>query len=81
PSILTGLRIAAGLSVIGAIVGEFITGGGIGSIVDAARSQQRVDRAIAALILASALGIGLFGLVNVVSRFTLRHWHASEKAE
>lgn len=78
PAILTGLRVAAGLSVIGAIVGEFITGGGIGSIIDAARTQQRVDRAVAALILASGLGIGLFGFVNLLSRLTLRHWHASE---
>jgi ABC-type nitrate/sulfonate/bicarbonate transport system permease component len=49
--------------------------------VRAALDQQRVDRAIAALILASGLGIGLFGLVNLVSRLTLRNWHASEKAE
>lgn len=81
PAILTGLRVAAGLSVIGAIVGEFITGGGIGSIIDAARTQQRVDRAVAALILASGLGIGLFGIVNLVSRVALRHWHVSEKVE
>lgn len=81
PSILTGLRVAAGLSVIGAIVGEFITGGGLGSIIDASRTQQRVDKVFAVLILASGLGIGLFGLVNLVSRLTLRHWHASEKAE
>lgn len=73
------MRIAAGLSVIGAIVGEFITGGGLGSIIDAARTQQRVDKAFAALLLGSALGIGLFGLVNLVSRLSLRHWHASEK--
>ena len=79
PSILTGLRIAAGLSVIGAIVGEFITGGGLGSIIDASRTQQRVDKVFAVLILASALGIGLFGIVNVISRLTLRNWHASEK--
>jgi NitT/TauT family transport system permease protein len=79
PSIMTGLRIAAGLSVIGAIVGEFITGGGLGSIIDASRTQQRVDKVFAVLILASALGIGLFGIVNLVSRLTLRHWHASEK--
>ncbi len=79
PSILTGLRIAAGLSVIGAIVGEFITGGGLGSIIDASRTQQRVDKVFAVLILASGLGIGLFGLVNFVSRLTLQHWHASEK--
>jgi NitT/TauT family transport system permease protein len=81
PSILTGLRVAAGLSVIGAIVGEFITGGGLGSIIDASRTQQRVDKVFAVLILASGLGIGLFGLVNLVSRLTLRHWHASEKTE
>jgi NitT/TauT family transport system permease protein len=81
PSILTGLRIAAGLSVIGAIVGEFITGGGLGSIIDASRTQQRVDKVFAVLILASALGIGLFGIVNVISRLTLRNWHASEKSE
>ncbi len=81
PSILTGLRVAAGLSVIGAIVGEFITGGGLGSIIDAARTQQRVDKAFAALLLGSALGIGLFGMVNLVSWLTLRHWHASEKTE
>ena len=81
PSILTGLRVAAGLSVIGAIVGEFITGGGLGSIIDASRTQQRVDKVFAVLILASALGIGLFGIVNLVSWLTLRHWHASEKAE
>lgn len=79
PSIMTGLRIAAGLSVIGAIVGEFITGGGLGSIIDASRTQQRVDKVFAVLILASALGIGLFGIVNLVSRLTLRNWHASEK--
>jgi NitT/TauT family transport system permease protein len=81
PSILTGLRIAAGLSVIGAIVGEFITGGGLGSIIDASRTQQRVDKVFAVLILASGLGIGLFGIVNLISRLTLRNWHASEKAE
>jgi NitT/TauT family transport system permease protein len=69
------------LSVIGAIVGEFITGGGLGSIIDASRTQQRVDKVFAVLILASALGIGLFGIVNLVSRLTLRHWHASEVNE
>ena len=79
PAILTGLRVAGGLAVIGAIVGEFITGGGLGGIIDAARTQQRVDKIFAGLLLASALGIALFGIVNLVSHLTLRHWHASEK--
>ena len=79
PAIWTGLRIAGGLAVIGAIVGEFITGGGLGSIIDASRTQQRVDKVFAVLLIASGLGIALFGVVNFVSRLTLRHWHASEK--
>lgn len=79
PSILTGLRIAAGLAVIGAIVGEFITGSGLGGLIPTARQQQRVDKVFAILLLSALLGIALFGLVNLISRVALRHWHASEK--
>jgi len=78
PAILTGLRVAGGLAVIGAIVGEFITGGGLGGIIDASRTQQRIARVFAVLLLASGLGIMLFGIVNFVSRRMLRNWHASE---
>jgi NitT/TauT family transport system permease protein len=79
PSILTGLRIAAGLAVIGAIVGEFIAGGGLGGVIDVARTQQRVDKVFAGILLASALGLTLFLLVNLISRIALRNWHASEQ--
>jgi NitT/TauT family transport system permease protein len=79
PNIFTGLRIAAGLAVIGAIVGEFITGGGIGGIIEVARQQQDVNKIFAVLLIGSVLGITLFGGVNLASRLTLRHWHASEK--
>ena len=81
PQILTGLRVASGLAVIGAIVGEFIGGGGLGSVVDSARTQQRIDKVFAAVLLASVLGLALFGLINLVSMLTLRRWHASEKAD
>lgn len=80
PQILTGLRVASGLAVIGAIVGEFIGGQGLGSVVDVARTQQRVDKVFAAVLLASVLGLALFGLINLISYFTLRRWHASEQA-
>jgi NitT/TauT family transport system permease protein len=79
PQILTGLRVASGLAVIGAIVGEFIGGEGLGSVVDIARTQQRVDKVFAAVLLASVLGWALFGLINLVSSILLRHWHASEQ--
>lgn len=80
PQILTGLRVASGLAVIGAVVGEFIGGEGLGSVVDVARTQQRVDKVFAAVLLASVLGLALFGLINLISALTLRHWHASEQA-
>ena len=79
PQILSGLRVSAGLAVIGAIVGEFIGGQGLGSVVDIARTQQRTDKVFAAVLLASVLGLGLFGLINLISVLTLRHWHSSER--
>lgn len=79
PQVFSGLRIASGLAVVGAIVGEFIGGGGLGSVVDSARTQQRIDRVFAAVLISSLLGIVLVGAVNLVSAFSLSHWHASER--
>jgi NitT/TauT family transport system permease protein len=79
PSILTGLRVGAGLSVVGAIVGEFITtGSGLGGLMTIARQQQRVDLVFAALLLSAVLGIAMFVALNIASNRLLRHWHASE---
>jgi len=79
PQIFSGLRIASGLAVVGAIVGEFIGGGGLGSVVDSARTQQRIDRVFAAVLISSLLGIVLVGAVNFVSTLSLGSWHASER--
>lgn len=79
PQILSGLRIAAGLAVIGAIVGEFIGGGGLGSVIDAARTQQRVDKVFAAVLLSSVLGFALVAALSGLSRRLLGPWHASEQ--
>jgi NitT/TauT family transport system permease protein len=79
PHLLTGARGAGGLAVVGAIVGEFIAGGGLGGIVDEARTQQRVDRVFAAVLLASLLGLVFFLVIQWLSARLLGHWHASEK--
>lgn len=67
PSVFAGLRVAAGLSVVGAVAGEFVAGGGLGAIIDAGRTQQRVDRVFAALILLAAIGGILIFLTNTLS--------------
>ncbi|HEX5606431.1 MAG TPA: ABC transporter permease subunit [Candidatus Binatia bacterium] len=79
PQIFSGLRIASGLAVVGAIVGEFIGGGGLGSVVDSARTQQRIDRVFAAVLISALLGAVLVGAVNFISALTLGSWHTSER--
>ena len=77
PQIFSGLRIASGLAVVGAIVGEFIGGGGLGSVVDSARTQQRIDRVFAAVLISALLGAVLVGAVTFISALKLGSWHTS----
>ena len=82
PNIFTGLRIAAGLAVIGAIVGEFVASsldetGGLGIRILAANRQGNVDEIFAAVLTASLLGLLLFAAINLATYLTLRRWHAS----
>jgi NitT/TauT family transport system permease protein len=72
PYILTGLRIAVGLSVIGAIVGEFIAGGGLGSLIDSARTQQRVDLVFSGVLMSSALALAMIIVIDTISAFIAR---------
>ena len=79
PQTLTGIKIAAGLAVIGAMVGELVGSfGGLGSVIEVSRTQLRNDKIFAAVLLSSLFGLAMFLSVTLVARLTLRHWHASE---
>ena len=83
PQIVTGLRIAAGLAVIGAIVGEFVAArlegnAGLGVMVMVATKRGQTDLVFAAMLASSVLGLAMFGAVNLVGHLLLRRWHASE---
>jgi len=71
PFILAGLRIAVGLSVIGAIVGEFIAGGGLGSLIDSARTQQRVDLVFSGVLMSSLLALALIFGIDLATKLLL----------
>jgi NitT/TauT family transport system permease protein len=84
PDILTGLRIAAGLAVIGAIVGEFVAGligenAGLGVLILSANRNFQTAKVFAAVILASLLGLILFLAIQLTGYLLLRRWHASTK--
>ena len=85
PNIITGLRIAAGLAVIGAIVGEFVAGttqigGGLGIMVLVAKRYGRTEDIFAAVLVASLLGLAMLALINLAGYLLLRRWHASEQS-
>ncbi|WP_426957902.1 ABC transporter permease [Muricoccus radiodurans] len=83
PFFLAGLRISGGLSLIGAIVAEFVagTGGresGLAYRILEAGYQLQISRMFAALVLISVTGIAIFGATSLLSHLLLRAWHESE---
>jgi NitT/TauT family transport system permease protein len=82
PAFLTGLRIAGGLSLIGAVVAEMAAGSagaGSGLAYRIIESQYRLNipRLFAALVLLAATGIGLFLVLAAINHLLLRRWHES----
>jgi NitT/TauT family transport system permease protein len=82
PFILGGLRIAGGLSLIGAVVAEIAAGSagaGSGLAYRIAESGYRLNipRMFAALLLLSAAGIVIYVLLALTSHLLLRRWHES----
>lgn len=80
PSFLAGLRIASGLSLVGAVVAEMAAGSagaGAGLAYRIVESQYRLNipRLFAALILLVAAGIAIYGLTTFLSRKLLKRWH------
>lgn len=84
PNVFTGLRIAAGLSVIGTVIAEFLVGqivgrAGLGVRIISAIHESRTEMAFAAVLLASLLGLAMFGAVTLAGYLALRRWHPSEQ--
>jgi NitT/TauT family transport system permease protein len=82
PYILGGLRIAGGLSLIGAVVAEIAAGSagaGSGLAYRIAESGYRLNipRMFAALLLLSVAGIVIFYALSLVNHLALRRWHES----
>jgi len=82
PHIIGGLRISAGLSVIGAIVGEFIIGsgnaqGGLGVQIVFAQGRMYTALLFAEVIAATLLGFFFFMIVSAVGNKLLKNWHES----
>jgi NitT/TauT family transport system permease protein len=84
PAIFAGLRISAGLSVIGAIVGDFFFGRGdpgIGQLLQRYANRLMGEQLLAAIIMSSILGVAVFQLFGWIQVKAIGKWHEEREAE
>lgn len=80
PAILTGWRIAAGLSVIGAIIGDFYFQrgpAGIGRLINGYTQRLQSEELFAAVLLCVILGLAVFWFFGLLNRLLVAPWHDS----
>ena len=76
PFFFSGLKVAVTLSVIGAVVGEFVgSDKGLGYVIVSATSYWKSNLAFAAMLLLAAMAVALFGLVELAERW-ICPWYA-----
>lgn len=79
PHLVTGAKVSAGLSVLGAIVGEFFAGAGasqpgLGYQIFAANQQLKMDFLFASVIACTLLGVMMFAVISWVGDRYLLYW-------
>lgn len=72
PSIFSGLKVAVSLSVVGAIVAEFVGGNtGLGALLIEAQGNFQIPLMFADLVLLAVMGVVLFYVIDVAERAML----------
>ena len=78
PYLFSGMRVAIAVSVIGAVIGEWVgSSEGLGYLMIRSKPQFLTERVFAAITILSALGVGLFASVGIVERFAIPWWHSA----
>ena len=86
PYMLSGLRIAGGLSLIGAIAAELVSGAagegtGLAFRITESGYRGNIPRMFAAVVLICLCGIFIYAMTSLVSYLLLRRWHESALSE
>ncbi len=73
PYIFAGFKIAASLSLVGAVVAEFYgSDRGLGYLVITSATQLRTDLLFVSIIVLAVLGVALFALFGQLEKFSVR---------
>jgi len=82
PSFFSGLRVAVTYSVVGATIGEWVGGSaGLGLYMLRSKNALATDQVFVAIVITSAISIGLFTLVYVIERLALPWYYSSQRIE
>jgi NitT/TauT family transport system permease protein len=87
PNLFTGIRISAGISVIGGITGELFAGstrvgeGGLGYAIIYASNQMETGYLFALVLAATVLGFAFFFVVMFLEWLALHNWHESSRPQ
>jgi ABC-type nitrate/sulfonate/bicarbonate transport system permease component len=75
PFLLSGVKVAAVVSVIGAVIGEWVGArGGLGWLMRVSAPQFHTARVFAAIAVLAAIGVLLFVIVGAIERWQLRNY-------
>ncbi len=78
PYLFSGIRVAVAVSVIGAVIGEWVgSSEGLGYLMIRSKPQFLTERVFAAIAILSALGVGLFASVGIVERLAIPWWRSA----
>lgn len=81
PYIFAGLKTASVFAVVGAVVGEYLGGGGgLGELVRLSSQQLRIDRVFALIFYLSLVGLALFAFVGWLER-KIVFWHRPDPTD
>ncbi len=79
PGLFAGFRVAAGLAVIGAIIGEFVGSNGVpptlGQLVVYSARSARTDLCFAAIVCAGLLAASLQAAITAMERVMIGRWY------
>jgi ABC-type nitrate/sulfonate/bicarbonate transport system permease component len=81
PNLMSGLKLAAIYSTIGAVIGEWVgAGAGLGYLMLSANAQLRVSEVFAAILCLTPIGLFLLGAVVCLERWLLP-WQRTSRDE
>ena len=80
PFLFSGLRVAIAVSVIGAVIGEWVgSSQGLGYLMIRSKPQFLTERVFAAIVILSVMGLALFVLVGVIEQLAIPWWHNEQR--